>query len=135
MSELLQKEEGIKVQIVSAISEGLFRDQIEEYQDAILPVDVPTFGLTAGLPVTLRGLVPYGEIHGMESFGFSAPYEILDEKLCYTPQNVFDKVINLLEEEEEYYMENCDCDCNCSCHDEHSNCCDEKENCGCNDKK
>src|SRR5690606_13541167 len=67
------KEDGIKIQIVSAPSEGLFRNQPADYQESVLPAGIPRFGLTAGLPDTLSGLVgENGRIWGMASFGFSA---------------------------------------------------------------
>ncbi|MEA1896195.1 MAG: transketolase [Bacteroidota bacterium] len=88
-ASILKKENGIQVRVVSAISEGLFRDQESEYQEKILPPEIPTFGLTAGLPVTLAGLVgPNGMALGLESFGFSAPAHVLDEKLGYTGEQV-----------------------------------------------
>ncbi len=89
------RKEGIKVRVVSAPSEGLFRRQPQEYQDAVLPYDVKKFGMTAGLPCTLEGLVgigPNSKIFGMKSFGFSAPYKVLDEKLGYTGENVYKQV-------------------------------------------
>ena len=93
----LKEEKGLKVRIVSAPSEGLFRNQTREYQESILPSNIPTFGLTAGLPVTLRGLVgPQGHVFGMNHFGHSAPYKVLDEKLGYTAENVFNEVVNYL---------------------------------------
>lgn len=83
-AELLRKD-GIKVRIVSVPSEGLFRSQSQEYQDLILPKGKKKFGLTAGLSVTLEGLVGAdGTVWGLNSFGFSAPYTVLDEKLGYT---------------------------------------------------
>ncbi len=92
-AEKLEKEKGLKVRIVSAISEGLFRSQSAAYQNSVLPSTIPTFGLTAGLPVTLKGLAgPFGIVYGMESFGFSAPYTVLDEKLGFTADNVFKQV-------------------------------------------
>jgi len=95
-AELLRKD-GVKVQIVSVPSEGLFRSQPVEYQNAVLPVGVKRFGLTAGLPVNLLGLVgENGSIWGMESFGFSAPYTILDEKLGFTGENVRKQVMAIL---------------------------------------
>ena len=91
-AELLRKE-GIRLQVVSVPSEGLFRQQPIEYQNEILP----SFGMTAGLPCTLEGLVgDNGAIWGLESFGFSAPYKVLDEKLGFTAQNVYDQVKKLL---------------------------------------
>ena len=91
-AELLRKD-GMKVKIVSCPSEGLFRTQPAEYQNAVLPNGAKIFGLTAGLPVNLQGLVGCnGKVFGLESFGFSAPYKVLDEKLGFTAQNVYDQV-------------------------------------------
>ena len=95
-AELLRKE-GVKVRIVSAPSEGLFRNQSEEYQESILPAGAKIFGLTAGLPVNLEGLVgSNGKVFGLESFGFSAPYKVLDEKLGFTAENVYNQVKAML---------------------------------------
>lgn len=95
-AELL-KADGVKVRIVSVPSEGLFRSQSREYQESVIPRDVKVFGLTAGLPVTLEGLVgSQGTVWGLDSFGFSAPYKVLDEKLGFTAQNVYDQVRKLL---------------------------------------
>ena len=89
----LLRADGVKVRVVSVPSEGLFRTQPEEYQEAVLPKGAKKFGLTAGLPVTLEGLVGAdGAVWGMNSFGFSAPYTVLDEKLGYTGQNVYNQV-------------------------------------------
>jgi transketolase len=89
---LLEKE-NIKVRIVSAPSEGLFRNQTEEYRKSVIPDNIPVFGLTAGLPVTLQGLVgPFGTVWGLDSFGYSAPYKVLDEKFGFTGQNVYNQV-------------------------------------------
>jgi len=98
-AEKLIKEKGLKVQVVSAISEGLFRKQSNDYQEKVIPSDVPKFGLTAGLPITLRGLVgEKGKIWGMTHFGYSAPYKVLDEKLGFTGENVYKLVVSMLDE-------------------------------------
>lgn len=95
-ADLLRKE-GVQVRIVSAPSEGLFRNQPQAYQEAVIPSQVKRFGLTAGLPVTLLGLVGSdGTIFGMKSFGFSAPYQVLDEKLGFTAENVYEQVKSIL---------------------------------------
>lgn len=95
-AELL-RQEGVKVRIVSVPSEGLFRSQTAEYQESILPCGAKIFGLTAGLPVTLEGLVgPNGKVWGLPSFGFSAPYKVLDEKLGFTAENVYKQVKEML---------------------------------------
>ena len=93
----LLKADGIKTRIVSVPSEGLFRSQPKEYQQSILPFGAKIFGLTAGLPVNLEGLVGHnGKVYGLESFGFSAPYKVLDEKLGFTAQNVYNQVKAML---------------------------------------
>lgn len=95
-AELLRKD-GVKLRIVSVPSEGLFRSQSKEYQDAVLPKGAKIFGLTAGLPVNLEGLVgANGKVFGLESFGFSAPYKVLDEKLGFTAENVYNQVKAML---------------------------------------
>lgn len=87
------REDGLKVRIVSVPSEGMFRTQPVAYQEEVLPKNVKKFGLTAGLPVNLLGLVGTdGKIWGLESFGFSAPYKVLDEKLGFTADNVYNQV-------------------------------------------
>jgi transketolase len=96
-SKLLSEREGLKVQVVSAPSEGLFRNQSAEYQESVLPTGVPRFGLTAGLPVTLAGLVgENGKTFGLETFGFSAPYKVLDEKLGFNGENVYKQVKEMI---------------------------------------
>ena len=95
-AELLRKD-GVKIHIVSVPSEGLFRSQSKEYQESIIPTGAKVFGLTAGLPVNLQGLVGVnGKIWGLESFGFSAPYKVLDEKLGFTAENVYKQVKEML---------------------------------------
>ena len=95
-AELLRND-GVKVRIVSVPSEGLFRSQPKDYQQQILPCGVKKFGLTAGLPVNLEGLVGAdGCVWGLQSFGFSAPYKVLDEKLGFTAENVYEQVCDLL---------------------------------------
>ena len=95
-AELLRAE-GVRLQIVSVPSEAIFRQQDKAYQAEVLPQGVARFGLTAGLPCNLEGLVgEHGTVWGLNSFGFSAPYKVLDEKLGFTAQNVYDQVKKLL---------------------------------------
>ena len=99
---LLLKKDNLKIRIVSVPSEGLFRKQSDIYQKAVIPENIPIFGLTAGLPVTLKGLTgEKGRIWGMNSFGFSAPYKVLDEKLGFTADNVYKQVKEYLAEYKE----------------------------------
>lgn len=95
-AELLSVD-NINIRVVSAPSEGLFRNQPEEYRKSVIPDNVPVFGLTAGLPVTLQGLTGTGgKVWGMNSFGYSAPYKVLDEKLGFTKENVYRQVTDYL---------------------------------------
>ena len=95
-AELL-KADGIKSRVVSCPSDGLFRRQDKAYQEQVLPADARIFALTAGLPVIFEGLVgAHGRVYGLESFGFSAPYKVLDEKLGYTPENIRKEVLAFL---------------------------------------
>ena len=95
-AEMLQKD-GIAVRVVSVPSEGLFRDQPKSYQQSILLKDVPRYGLTSGLSMTLRGLVGEGgKIHGLDHFGYSAPYKVLDEKFGDNGQAVYEEVKAML---------------------------------------
>jgi len=96
-ASVIIEKEGIKTRIVSVPSEGLFRSQSKEYQQEVLPQDVKKFGLTSGLSVTLEGLVgDSGSVWGMNSFGFSATYTVLDEKLGFTPEQVSEQIMKLL---------------------------------------
>ena len=98
-AELLRND-GVKVRIVSVPSEGVFRNQPQPYQQSVVPAGAKIFGLTAGLPVNLQGFLigaaPESKIWGLESFGFSAPYKVLDEKLGYTAANVYEQVKSML---------------------------------------
>lgn len=93
----LLRAEGVKVRIVSIPSDGLFHCQSKEYQDSILTPGSKIFALTAGLPFCMENLVgPNGKVWGMNSFGYSAPFKVLDEKLGFTAQNVYNQVKELL---------------------------------------
>ncbi len=98
-ADLLRKEKGLKVKVISLISGRLFRQQDEKYQAQVLPEGLPVFGLTAGLPSVMREFAgPRGKVYGLDHFGYSAPAGILDKKFGFTPENVFSRVIEYLEE-------------------------------------
>ncbi len=93
VAKILDHRKHIHARLVSAISEGLFRSQPLEYQKRVIPDDLPAFGVTAGLPVTLKGLVgSRGEVFGMNHFGYSAPAEVLDEEFGYTAENIVSQI-------------------------------------------
>lgn len=96
-AELLQERDSLNIRIVSVPSEGLFWKQGKDYQDSVLPPGIPRFGLTAGLPVTLFRLVgENGRIWGLDHFGYSAPYKVLDEQFGFTAENVYNQVTELI---------------------------------------
>ena len=90
------KEQGIKAQVVSVPSIGLFMNQSADYCNTVIPADVPAFGLTSGLPSTLRRVIPTGTIFGLDHFGASAPYKVLDEKFGFTAENVAKCILDSL---------------------------------------
>lgn len=95
-AELLAKD-GVSVRVVNVPSEGLFRDQPKSYQDSVLPTDVVRYGMTSGLPVNLLGLVGnMDNIHGLDHFGYSAPYKVLDKEFGYNGETVYNEVMKLL---------------------------------------
>ncbi|MFI3286760.1 MAG: transketolase C-terminal domain-containing protein [Rikenellaceae bacterium] len=88
---------GVSSRVVSVPSEGVFLDQTPEYQQSVLPLDIPRYGMTSGLSVNLMGLVGHnGKIHGLNHFGYSAPFKVLDEKFGYNGQTVFEEVMEML---------------------------------------
>lgn len=96
-ANLLKERKGITSQVVSAISEGLFRQQSAAYQEEVIPAAKKKFGLTAGLSVTLEGLVgTNGRIHGVNHFGYSAPAKVLDEKFGFTGEFVYNEICEML---------------------------------------
>ncbi len=95
-AELLRAD-GVALRVVSVPSEGLFLDQGAEYRASVLPEGIVRYGLTSGLPVTLQSLVgASGTIHGLDHFGYSAPYKVLDEKFGFSAATVYEEVKQLL---------------------------------------
>ena len=93
----LLRNDGIRVRLVSVPSEGLFTEQPREYRQSVLPDNIKRFGLTAGLPVNLEGLVgSNGTVFGLDHFGYSAPYTVLDEKFGFTANNIYREVKKIL---------------------------------------
>lgn len=96
-AKLLEERKNIKIQIVSAPSEGLLRCQPVEYQKQVIPAGIPVYGLTAGMPSSLMTLVGVeGFVHGLDHFGYSAPYTVLDEKFGFNAESVYNDVCNFL---------------------------------------
>lgn len=96
---ILETEKNLKINIASIISEGLFKQQSKAYQESIIPKGKLVFGLTAGLPVNLEGLIgDSGKVIGLDHFGYSAPAAVLDEKFGYTSETVSKEILKYIEE-------------------------------------
>lgn len=96
---ILEKENNLKINVASIISEGLFKQQSKSYQESIVPKGKLVFGLTAGLPVNLEGLIgDSGKVIGLDHFGYSAPANVLDEKFGYTSEHVCKEILKYIEE-------------------------------------
>ncbi len=94
-AQLIKQERDLRVQIVSVPSIGLFMNQDKDYRDSVIPPQLPAFGLTAGLPSTLYRLAPHATVQGLDHFGESAPYKILDEKFGFTAQKVAENIVKM----------------------------------------
>ena len=91
------KKEGVEAQVVSVTSIGLFMRQPENYRNQVIPENAKVFGLTAGLPAALQPLMRGDyEIYGLQRFGASAPYKVLDDKFGYTTPNILAKIKQFL---------------------------------------
>lgn len=96
---VLEEEHELKINVASIISEGLFKQQPAHYRETVIPKGRPVFGLTAGLPVNLEGLIgDNGKIVGLEYFGYSAPAAVLDEKFGFTTATVCQVILKYVEE-------------------------------------
>lgn len=100
VAELLNAD-GHRVQVDSFPSMGVFMHQSQEYRDDVLPPEVPRFALTAGLPAVfyplMKGCCKW-DVFGLDHFGASAPYKVLDEKFGFTNENIYQVVKNFLDE-------------------------------------
>lgn len=93
------REQGHRVALCSFPSIGLFMRQDKAYRDTVLPEGVSRFALTAGLAATFLPLMQgtsHYDVMGMDRFGASAPYKVLDEKFGFTVDQVLNRVTNFL---------------------------------------
>ncbi len=119
---------GCGVRVVSMPSQELFRQQDEEYQEAVLPswcgarVSIEA-GSTFGWErfVGIDGLTI-----GLDHFGASAPYKVLAQEFGFTPEAVLQRIADHFVTEED---EECGCGCGCdgSCDGEHNHAGEERD--------
>ena len=90
--------EKIKVRVVSLPSWEIFDRQPEDYRESVLPSAVTArLSVEAGIKLGWEHYVGLsGDIIGMESYGASAPAEILREEFGFTPENIIRRARRLL---------------------------------------
>lgn len=89
---------GISARVVSVPSIGLYLSQSQVYRSSVIPPEGKVFGLTAGLPSTLHALVGSdSRVFGLDHFGASAPYKVLDEQFGFTVDNILYEVEQFLD--------------------------------------
>ncbi|MGQ9753947.1 MAG: transketolase [Thermaceae bacterium] len=93
-AQALLQAEGIPVRVVSLPSLEVFMDQPEDYQKSVLPPDLPTVAVEAGVSLGWGGLAH--RVVGLDRFGASAPYPEVYERLGFTPERVVQEVKALL---------------------------------------
>jgi transketolase len=91
---------GVRARVVSMPSWELFAKQPAEYQDSVLPLNIPTLAVEAGATLGwYKWVGRTGDIIGLDHFGASAPGEIVMEKLGFTVDNVVQRALQLLRKE------------------------------------
>ena len=84
----------VPARVVSMPSWELFEQQDDDYKESVLPVDLPTVSVEAGVRL---GWERYADaIVSIDRFGASAPGSLVLEKLGMTPDNVVAHVHELL---------------------------------------
>lgn len=90
-------EKGIEARVVSMPSQEWFEKQSTSYKEEVLPLDVPVVSIEAG---TTFGWERYtgrtGASIGIDTFGASAPGDLVMEKFGFNVDNVVSTVTNVL---------------------------------------
>ncbi|MBI4702483.1 MAG: transketolase [Deltaproteobacteria bacterium] len=85
--------EGRRLRVVSLPCLEAFRRQDSGYRDAVLPPSVPRAAIELGLGWPWRALVGEdGLVLGHDSFGMSAPWEVIRDKLGFDAEAVAEKI-------------------------------------------
>ena len=86
--------DGVTARVVSMPSWDLFAAQSDEYQNSVLPPEVPTLAVEAGASLGWDRWAD--DSVSLDRFGASAPGDIALANLGYTPENVADRARQLL---------------------------------------
>lgn len=96
------KNKGVSSRVVSFPSWQLFEAQPRTYRQSILPASLPRVIIEAG---SAQGWCKYlganGDIISIDHFGASAPAPVLYQHFGLTPENMAEKALKLLENEDE----------------------------------
>jgi transketolase len=90
--------EGIATRLVNMPSWDLFEKQPQSYRDEVLPPNVTArLAVEAGVSFGWdRYVGPHGAVHGINRFGWSAPYKVIAEKLGFTGAHIAERAHALL---------------------------------------
>jgi transketolase len=88
--------DGVHAQVVSLPSWDLFADQGEEYVDEVLPPDVPTLAVEAGVSFGWERWAD--DVVAIDRFGASAPGDRVLAELGFTPENVAERARQLMDD-------------------------------------
>jgi transketolase len=93
--ELAEKKND--VQVVNMACTELFDEQPEEYRGKVLPLDVRKIAVEAASPFGWERYVGLdGDIVGVETFGASAPAEVLFEKYGFSVEKIVERALKLI---------------------------------------
>jgi transketolase len=91
--------EGVQARVVSMPSTNLFASQSDNYRERILPADVPLLVIEAGSPLGWQSFVgPRIPVIGIDTFGSSAPGQIVMEHYGFTVENVCGQAHHVLDQ-------------------------------------
>ncbi|MEX2292513.1 MAG: transketolase [Acidimicrobiales bacterium] len=88
--------DGVRVQVVSLPSWDIFEGQNTDYQDAVLPPEVPTLAVEAGVSFGWERWAD--DSVSIDRFGASAPGDQVLEQLGFTPENVAARALQLIDD-------------------------------------
>lgn len=90
-------EENTPCRVVSMPCWELFAQQSTEYRESVLPNNIAKISIEAGSTLGWQNFVGHnGASVGIDTFGASAPWEVLYEKFGFTVENVLSKVKHVL---------------------------------------
>lgn len=91
-------QKGVKSRVVSMPSWELFLEQDESYRKEVIPENIPKVVVEAGVALGWKDIVGDNSIIiGLDRFGESAPGDVLMKEFGFTPENVAEKALSVLQ--------------------------------------